>query len=397
MVGMLSSGRVKLIKSAIKTKNAETKIFVSAFFYACYREKPKKILFFLKRYAIMITYVQKEGKDEMKMSQNNIDIEIKNLTKFYGSNKALDDVSFSVKKGEIMGFLGPNGAGKSTTMNIICGCISPSSGSVEVCGFDVLENPKKVKKNIGYLPENPPLYLDMTINEYLNFVYELKKVDFDREAHLQDVMERVKIYDKKDRLIKNLSKGYKQRVGLAQALIGDPEVLILDEPTVGLDPRQIIEIRNVIKSLRKDRTIIFSTHIMQEIEAVCDSVTIISNGKIVAQGSLGEINNKAGDKDKFIVGIMGNGQTAFEVLKSIPEVKECNVLKQDKEISEFIIEQMQGTDIRVSLTQELAKNDLAIASLRSASLTLEEIFIKLTNADSAGIDEREVKTDDSDI
>ncbi len=331
------------------------------------------------------------------MIENNIVIDIKNLTKFYGSNKALDNVSFSVKKGEIMGFLGPNGAGKSTTMNIICGCISPSSGSVTVGGFDVLENPKNVKKKIGYLPENPPLYLDMTVSEYLNFVYELKKVTLNREVHLKRVMERVQIYDKKDRLIKNLSKGYKQRVGLAQALIGDPEVLILDEPTVGLDPRQIIEIRNVIKSLRNDKTIIFSTHIMQEIEAVCDSVTIISNGKIVAQGSLDEINKETGDKDKFIVGIIGNSQIAYEVLKSIPEVKQCDILKQDKNISEFIIKQMPDTDIRISLTKELSKNDLAIASLRSASLSLEEIFIKLTNAEIADIDDKEVKPDDSDI
>ena len=329
--------------------------------------------------------------------ENSNAIEIKNLTKFYGRNKALDNVSFSVKKGEIMGFLGPNGAGKSTTMNIICGCISPSSGSVSIGGFDVLENPKEVKKKIGYLPENPPLYPDMTVSEYLNFVYELKKVTLDREVHIQRVMERVQIFDKKDRLIKNLSKGYKQRVGLAQALIGDPEVLILDEPTVGLDPRQIIEIRNVIKSLRKDKTIVFSTHIMQEIEAVCDSVIIISNGKIAAQGSLDEINRAAGDKDKFIVGIIGNSQIAYEVLKSIPEVKQCDIAKQDKNISEFIIEQMSGTDICISLTKELAKNDLAIASLRSASLTLEEIFIKLTNDGFADMNAKEVKADDSDI
>ena len=195
-------------------------------------------------------------------------VEIKNLTKLYGGNKALSDISFSVKKGEIMGFLGPNGAGKSTTMNIVCGCISANSGSASVAGFDVLENPKAVKKRIGYLPENPPLYFDMTVEEYLSFVYDLKKVASEKEVHLKRVMERVKIYDKKDRLIKNLSKGYKQRVGLAQALLGDPEVLILDEPTVGLDPKQIIEIRNVIKELGKDRTIILSTHILQEVEAV---------------------------------------------------------------------------------------------------------------------------------
>lgn len=401
MVVILSLSRVKLTQSANKIiRNAETKeirFCISYYYLRLLIKNKKNIVLFAKICYNNYVCIQKTGKDELNMPQNSIAIEIKNLTKFYGSNKALDDVSFSVKKGEIMGFLGPNGAGKSTTMNIICGCISPSSGSVAVGGFDVLENPKNVKKKIGYLPENPPLYLDMTVSEYLNFVYELKKVTFDRESHLQKVMERVQIYDKKDRLIKNLSKGYKQRVGLAQALIGDPEVLILDEPTVGLDPRQIIEIRNVIKSLRKDKTIIFSTHIMQEIEAVCDSVTIISNGKIVAQGSLDEINQEAGDKDKFIVGIIGNGQIAYEVIKSIPEVKQCDVSKQDKNISEFIIKQMPGTDIRISLTKELSKNDLAIASLRSASLTLEEIFIKLTNADFANIDDKEVKADDSDI
>lgn len=335
------------------------------------------------------------------MSENNYAVEIKNLTKLYGGNKALDDISFNVKKGEIMGFLGPNGAGKSTTMNIICGCISPSSGSASVGGFDVLENPKQVKKRIGYLPENPPLYFDMTVNEYLNFVYELKKATFDREEHLKRVMERVQIYDKKDRLIKNLSKGYKQRVGLAQALIGDPEVLILDEPTVGLDPKQIMEIRNVIKELGKDRTVILSTHILQEIEAVCDSVTIIAHGKIVAQNSIEGLTEEAGGKDKYILSVIGNGEIAYNLLKELPQTRQCNVVRMGKTTSEFIVEQMPGTDIRTSLTAALAKNDIAIAHLRSASLTLEEIFIKLTNVeaieDIAQENGEEVVTDDSNI
>ena len=335
------------------------------------------------------------------MSENNYAVEIKNLTKSYGGNKALDNISFNVKRGEIMGFLGPNGAGKSTTMNIICGCISPGSGSASVGGFDVLENPKAVKKRIGYLPENPPLYFDMTVKEYLNFVYELKKVAFDREEHLKRVMERVQIYDKKDRLIKNLSKGYKQRVGLAQALIGDPEVLILDEPTVGLDPKQIIEIRNVIKELGKDRTVILSTHILQEIEAVCDSVTIISRGKIVAQNSIEGLTEQAGGKDKYILGVMGNGEVAYNVIKSLPEAKQCDVVKMGKKISEFIVEQMPDTDIRTGLTSALAQNDISIAYLRSASLTLEEIFIKLTNTDAiediAQESSEEVTPDDSNI
>ncbi len=328
---------------------------------------------------------------------NNNVVEIKNLTKFYGSNKALDNISFSVKNGEIMGFLGPNGAGKSTTMNIICGCISPGSGSVTVGGFDVLENPKEVKKQIGYLPEIPPLYPDMTVKEYLSFVYDLKKVNFDKEEHLRSIMESVQIYDKRDRLIKNLSKGYKQRVGLAQALIGDPEVLILDEPTVGLDPRQIIEIRNVIKDLGKNRTVILSTHILQEIEAVCDSATIISNGKIVAHGTLEEISKGAGGENKFIVGIMGSSETAYNVINSIQGVKSCTVSKKGNQKSEFVIEQTPDKDIFLSLTKELAKNNLAITELRSASLTLEEIFIKVTGSDAVNIDDKEDETDDSSI
>lgn len=330
------------------------------------------------------------------MPENNNVVEIKNLTKFYGSNKALNDISFSVKKGEIMGFLGPNGAGKSTTMNIICGCISPGSGSVTVDGYDVLENPMEVKKRIGYLPENPPLYFDMTVKEYLNFVYELKKVNLSREEHLQDVMELVQIYDKKDRLIKNLSKGYKQRVGLAQALIGDPEVLVLDEPTVGLDPRQIMDIREVIKSLGKNKTVILSTHIMQEIEAVCDSVTIIAQGNIVAQNTLAEIGEDAGGKNRYIVGVLGNGEVAYNTIKAMPETVSCEVSRMEKNMSEFIVEHAPDTDIRLSLTSELAKNNLAIASLRGAKLSLEEIFIKLTASHNPIVSEEE-ESDDSDI
>ena len=333
----------------------------------------------------------------MHMSEKNNVVEIKNLTKFYGNNKALDNISFGVENGEIMGFLGPNGAGKSTTMNIICGCVSPSSGNVTVGGFDILENPKEVKKRIGYLPEIPPLYLDMTVNEYLNFVYDLKKVPFDREEHLQSVMERVQIYDKKNRLIKNLSKGYKQRVGLAQALVGDPEVLILDEPTVGLDPRQIIEIRNVIKTLGKNRTVILSTHILQEIEAVCDSATIIANGKIVANGTLDEICKSAGGKDEFIIGIIGDSQTAYNVLSSMPNVRRCDISKKEDNVTEFVVEQLSDADILASLTSEMAKNNLAIASLRSVNPTLEEVFIKLTNTDALPLNGGEVESDDSSI
>lgn len=313
------------------------------------------------------------------MTMENNAVEIKNLTKMYGPNKALDNVSFNVRRGEILGFLGPNGAGKSTTMNIICGCISANAGSASVCGCDVLENPKVVKSKIGYLPEQPPLYFDMKVREYLEFVYELKKVKGDRRAHLDEIMDRVKLTDMKDRMIKNLSKGYKQRVGLAQALIGDPEVLILDEPTVGLDPKQIIEIRNVIKEIGQKRTIILSTHILQEVEAVCDSVVIISHGKIVAQDSMGGLVEHFGGKDKYILTVMGDSGKATEVLGAINGIVNVTLEKESKDTCEFTVQQREGEDIRLLLTKKLAEADLPIAQLRPESLTLEEIFIKLTN------------------
>ena len=209
-------------------------------------------------------------------------IEVKNLTKRYGSNVALDHVSFSVEEGTILGFLGPNGAGKSTTMNIITGYLSASEGEVTVAGHSILDEPAEVKKLIGYLPELPPLYMDMTVKEYLDFMYELKKVKIPKEKHIKEICNLVKINEVYKRLIGNLSKGYKQRVGIAQALLGNPPVLILDEPTVGLDPKQIIEIRNLIKLLGKEHTVILSTHILPEVQAVCDRIVVIDRGVIVA-------------------------------------------------------------------------------------------------------------------
>ena len=209
-------------------------------------------------------------------------IEVKNLTKHYGDKKAVDDISFKVKDGEILGFLGPNGAGKSTTMNMLTGYISSTSGTVNINGVDILDDPIKAKANIGYLPEIPPLYIDMTVKAYLNFVFDLKKCKLPRKTHLRDICDLCKITDVKDRIIKHLSKGYKQRVGLAQALIGNPPVLILDEPTVGLDPKQMVEIRNLIKKLGRNHTVILSSHILSEIQMVCDRVIIINKGKIAA-------------------------------------------------------------------------------------------------------------------
>ena len=214
-------------------------------------------------------------------------IKIEHLVKNYGTNCAVDDISFEIKKGEIVGFLGPNGAGKSTTMNILTGFLSSTTGIVEVAGVNVLDDPMEAKRHIGYLPEQPPLYLDMTVEEYLIFVYNLKGCKLNRTKHLEEICEVVKIKDVYKRLIKNLSKGYRQRVGIAQALIGNPEIIIFDEPTVGLDPKQIIEVRNLLRNLGKDHTVILSTHILQEVQAVCDRIIIINKGKIVADEQIG--------------------------------------------------------------------------------------------------------------
>ena len=310
------------------------------------------------------------------MEENNA-VEICGLSKSYGGNKALDNISFSVRRGEIMGFLGPNGAGKSTTMNILTGCISASQGSVTVCGCDVLENPKIVKGKIGYLPEQPPLYFDMTVYEYLSFVYDLKKVKNDKKAHIEHVMELVQISDMQGRMIKNLSKGYKQRVGLAQALIGDPEVLVLDEPTVGLDPKQIVEIRNVIRAIGKERTIILSTHILQEVSAVCDRVTIIAHGRIVAENTIEGLEELAGGKDKFRVRVLGGKADARSVIEAVPNVVSVESEPQaESGTAEFVVTRESGSDIRKDLFDALSRAGMPIYGLRPAGLTLEEIFIK---------------------
>ncbi len=324
-------------------------------------------------------------------SQNAV--EIKNLTKKYGSTKVVDNISFSVKKGEIMGFLGPNGAGKSTTMNIICGCISPSEGSAYVCGYDVLENPEKTKAKIGYLPEQPPLYFDMTVLEYLNFVYDLKKVKNKKAKYINEIMKLVKIEDMKDRMIKNLSKGYKQRVGLAQALIGDPEVLILDEPTVGLDPKQIIEIRNVIKSIGKKCTVILSTHILQEVSAVCDRVTIISHGKIVAQNTISALEEETGGKNKFILKVSASKGEAERVIRNVQGIEKVEKEGKDSKGNiSYILTQYDGADIRIPLFEALSNAQIKVCEFKSASMSLEDIFIKLTATDAfynAGLEESE--------
>jgi len=306
-------------------------------------------------------------------------IEIQNLTKRYGNVLALKDVSFTVEKGEILGFLGPNGAGKSTTMNIITGYIPSTSGSVKVCGYDIMENPMEVKRRIGYLPENPPLYFDMTVIDYLNFVSQLKKVDKKiRIAQLNDIMELVGITEVRNRLIRNLSKGYKQRVGLAQALVGKPEVLILDEPTVGLDPKQIIEIRKLIKALGEEHTIILSSHILSEVSAICGRVVIIHKGEIAAVDTPDNLSKNFGKVSKMSVTISGPKNSVLGYINGIYGVRYAEAtIEREKDVITYIIETDKDIDIRRTLFFTMAKAGYPIIELKSVGMTLEEIFLQV--------------------
>lgn len=307
-------------------------------------------------------------------------IEIQNLTKHYGEIKAIEDVSFTVNKGEILGFLGPNGAGKSTTMNIITGYIPSTSGTVKVDGFDIMEQPREVKKRIGYLPELPPLYVDMTVTDYLDFCSSLKEVDKKAwKGQKNDIMELVKITHVQHRLIRNLSKGYRQRVGLAQSLVGTPDVLVLDEPTVGLDPKQIIEIRKLIKALGKNHTIILSSHILPEVSAVCERVVIINKGKIVAIDTPDQLSKKLGDYTRFTMTIAGPEKKVSEMLKQIYGVKYMetqNKLKDDE--YSYIIEADKDLDVRKPIFHRLAEAGYPILELKSLGMSLEDIFLQLT-------------------
>ncbi len=307
-------------------------------------------------------------------------IEVKNITKCYGDTKAVDNVSFTVESGEILGFLGPNGAGKSTTMNIITGYLSSSSGTVTVDGCEILDDPKGVKSKIGYLPEIPPLYLDMTVQKYLEFMFDLKKVKLDKEEHIEEVCRLVKISSVTHRLIKNLSKGYKQRVGLAQALLGNPPVLILDEPTVGLDPKQIIEIRNLVKSLGQKHTVILSSHILSEVQAICDRVVIISNGKVVADETTEGLSKKLAKSNRLLVEAEGAKSKILDIISTLSDVKN---VKTEREVSngvyEFSIDVNEDADIRKKLFFAFAGANIPILGLKSDNITLEEAFLRLTS------------------
>lgn len=313
-------------------------------------------------------------------------IEIRNLVKYYGDILAVDDVTFTVQKGEILGFLGPNGAGKTTTMNILTGFLSATSGTVTINGHDILENPQMAKSCIGYLPENPPLYLDMTVIEFLRFVAELKGVAReDRIRQLAEIMKLVRITDVANRLIKNLSKGYRQRVGIAQALVGNPEVLVLDEPTVGLDPKQIIEIRNLIKELGKRHTVILSSHILPEVQAVCERVVIINKGKIAAEDTPEGLSRKMAKTSRVQVSAEGPARDVIQKLRVLPGVRNAELF-QEKEngINIFEIENDPDQDVRKQIFFEMARNSWPIIEMKSMDPTLEEIFLQVTGSSQQG-------------
>ena len=308
-------------------------------------------------------------------------IEIKNLVKHYGDIKALNGISFTVKDNEILGFLGPNGAGKSTTMNIITGYLSSTSGIVKINGHDILTEPDLAKKDIGYLPEQPPLYLDMTVTEYLKFICELKGVPKkDHKEHMEQIMNMVGINLVAGRLIGNLSKGYKQRVGIAQALVGDPPILILDEPTVGLDPNQIIGIRKLIKALSKNHSIIVSSHILSEIQEIADRVVIIHRGKIAAVDTIKDLSQRLSGSNKLKLSFKGPAKEAAARLKMIPGVSDVGIINSGV-LSEFeiCIDSRSGYDVRLDISMAMAKSGWLIVEFRSLDPTLEEVFLSVTS------------------
>ena len=318
-------------------------------------------------------------------------IEVKNLVKRYGDHVAVNNLSFTVEEGQIYGFLGPNGAGKSTTMNIITGYLASTEGEVLINGHNILEEPEEAKKCIGYLPEMPPLYFDMTVGEYMNFVADLKKIPKDqKKSMVEEVMEMVKITDMKNRLIKNLSKGYRQRVGLAQAILGYPEVIILDEPTVGLDPKQIIEIRDLIKSLKKKHTVILSSHILSEVSAVCDYVLIISHGKLVASDTPENLGKLAEGSNTLNLLVKGDKDHIRIALGQIDGVKDITVASAKEEHAwNVTLSTKEDMDIREEVFFRMADAHCPILEMKSKKVSLEEIFLELTEDDKKKKNEKE--------
>lgn len=312
-------------------------------------------------------------------------IKIEHLVKYYGTNCAVDDVGFEIGEGEIVGLLGPNGAGKSTTMNILTGCLSSTSGVASVDGIDILKDPIAAKRKIGYLPEQPPLYLDMTVDEYLKFAYALKGCKLDRETHLAAICETVRVSDVRNKLIRTLSKGYRQRVGIAQALVGDPKVIIFDEPTVGLDPKQIIEIRNLIRGLGRNHTVILSTHILQEVQAVCDRIIIINKGRIVADEKTENISNVMTASRRFRLSVAGPQREILAALRAVPGVSSVEATNdRDEDAYTYLVECNAGTDVRKKVFYTVAERGWAIVSMENVGMNLEDVFLSVVNRSEEG-------------
>ncbi len=309
-------------------------------------------------------------------------ISVKNLTKKYGNITALDNVSFSVEKGEVVGFLGPNGAGKSTAMNIITGYLSSTSGNVKIDGFDILEEPTDAKKRIGYLPEVPPLYPDMTVDEYLDFIYELKAAKQKKKAHFNEICELTKITAVRGRLIKNLSKGYRQRVGIAQALVGNPPVLILDEPTVGLDPKQIIEMRTLIKKLGENHTVILSSHILSEVQAVCGRIIVLNNGRLVADNKAQELGQSLNGGNSIVLRALGDDKRIQALLNSVKSVKHFSKSESFSDgAQEYLVNLSSSENAREEIFFAFASKKVPIIEMKTAEYSLEDIFMSLVNKD----------------
>ena len=308
-------------------------------------------------------------------------VRIENLVKRFGQKYAVNDLSLHINKGEILGFLGPNGSGKSTTMNIITGYLAATSGDVYIDGINILDDPVRVKTLIGYLPEQPPLYLEMTVKEYLNFVFDLKKCTFSRKKHIDEICSIIKIKDVQNRVIRNLSKGYKQRVGIAQALIGNPPLLIFDEPTVGLDPKEIIEIRSLIRRLGQNHTVILSSHILSEIQAVCDRVIIIESGNLMADKPTLELAETVQKNRRFSIKICGPVREVTALLKAHAGVKTVTAGNEnDNGTYTYTVECVKDTDIRKELFFELAGKGFPLMGLEELKPSLEDIFIAIVDS-----------------
>ncbi len=307
-------------------------------------------------------------------------VKVENLVKRYGNNYAVNDVTFEIGRGEIVGLLGPNGAGKSTTMNILTGYLSSTSGAAYINGINIVEDPIEAKRHIGFLPEQPPVYADMTVEEYLDFVYELKGCTFEHDEHIAEIMSVTRIADVKKRLVRNLSKGYKQRVGIAQALVGDPEVIIFDEPTVGLDPKQILEVRNLIRNLGKKHTVILSTHILAEVQSVCERVIIMNKGKIIADAKTDEITRTIEGGYHYKAFICGNQPAVLAALKTLHGVKNVTATgERDTDAYAYVIETDKNTDVRKALFSTCSAKGWPIIGLAPDDTDLETVFIRLVD------------------